>query len=114
MKCGLLAVSQEYVLINFDGGLSYHDFQGVLVDASERESIVKDLGKNKQMFLRNHGLVVLGESIEEAFVRIYHIILACESQVRMMSAGLDNLIIIPQSAIHRSGVGNKTSDNFPS
>ena len=47
MKCGLLAVSQEYVLITTMDGISYHDFQGVLVDASERESIAKDLGSNK-------------------------------------------------------------------
>lgn len=47
MKCGLLAVSQEYVLITTMDGISYHDFQGVLVDEAERESIAKDLGSNK-------------------------------------------------------------------
>ena len=47
MKCGLLPVSQEYLLITMMDGISYHDFQGVLVDEAERESIVKDLGSNK-------------------------------------------------------------------
>ena len=54
------------------------------------------------MFLRNHGLVVLGSSVEEAFVRIYHVILACEAQVRMMSVGIDNLNIISEAALQRS------------
>ena len=56
------------------------------------------------MFLRNHGLVVLGSSVEEAFVRIYHVILACESQVRMMSAGLDNLHLISDTVLKTSMV----------
>ena len=56
------------------------------------------------MFLRNHGLVVLGSSVEEAFVRIYHVILACEAQVRMMSAGLDNLTIISDAVLQSSFV----------
>jgi len=112
MKCGLLAVSQEYVLITTMDGISYHDFQGVLVDASERESIAKDLGSNKIMFLRNHGLVVLGSSVEEAFVRIYHVILACEAQVRMMSVGIDNLNIISEAALQRSLAMVRSAQEF--
>jgi len=112
MKCGLLAVSQEYVLITTMDGISYHDFQGVLVDEAERESIAKDLGSNKIMFLRNHGLVVLGSSVEEAFVRIYHVILACEAQVRMMSAGLDNLTIISDAVLQSSFAKVRSAAEF--
>lgn len=56
------------------------------------------------MFLRNHGLVAVGRTVEEAFTRIYHTVLACESQVTMMSAGLDNLIIVSEEAKQRSMV----------
>ena len=58
------------------------------------------------MFLRNHGIVVLGESIEEAFSRAYHTVLACETQMRMMSAGIDNLILISEEARRRTMVCN--------
>lgn len=54
------------------------------------------------MILRNHGLVTIGESVEEAFARAHGTILSCEAQVRMMSVGLDNLIIISQEAKQRS------------
>ena len=54
------------------------------------------------MFLRNHGIVAIGETVEEAFTRIFHIILACEAQIQMMSVGLDNLIIISEDAKLRS------------
>lgn len=56
------------------------------------------------MFLRNHGMVVVGQSVEEAFTRAYHTVLACEAQVTMMSAGLDNLVLISEEAKQRSMV----------
>lgn len=56
------------------------------------------------MFLRNHGLVVAGRSVEEAFTRAYHTVLACEAQITMMSAGLENLIIVSEEAKQRSMV----------
>ena len=33
------------------------------------------------LVLRNHGIVALGESVEEAFYTIYHIQAACQVQV---------------------------------
>ena len=66
------------------------------------------------MILRNHGLVTLGSTIEEAFEYMYNLIRACESQVRVvqyweyvnfqwsclqvqaLSCGIANLIHIPE------------------
>ncbi len=56
------------------------------------------------MFLRNHGLVAVGRSVEEAFTRAYHTVLACEAQITMMSAGIENLIIVSEEAKQRSMV----------
>jgi len=100
MKCGFLPVSQESVLI---GEVSYHEYYGILVDPEERDLIARNLGPlNKVMFLRNHGVVVLGETIEEAFSRAYHTVLACETQSRMMTVGIENLILISEEAKKRS------------
>merc|ERR1719244_2047468 len=41
MKCGLLPLSQESCLI---GDVSYHSYNGIVVDPEERQSIAKDLG----------------------------------------------------------------------
>ncbi|XP_071043725.1 protein hu-li tai shao isoform X11 [Parasteatoda tepidariorum] len=96
MKTGLLAVSQEAALI---GDVSYHDYNGILVDAEERESIARDLGPvNKVMILRNHGCCVMGESIEEALFYLQNLILACEAQVRLMPIGLDNIQVMSDDA----------------
>ena len=64
------------------------------------------------MFLRNHGIVALGSSVEEAFTRIFHLVLACESQVRMMSAGLENITIISLEAKMRSLVGTFSLSSY--
>merc|ERR1719483_1167056 len=92
MKCGLLPLSQESCLI---GDVSYHSYSGIVIDPEERQSIAKDLGpNNKVMFLRNHGVVCCGKTIEEAFHVTYHTVPACDIQLKMMPFGLDNLVLI--------------------
>jgi len=96
MKCGLLPLSQESCLI---GDVSYHSYNGIVIDPEERQSIAKDLGpNNKVMFLRNHGVVCCGKTIEEAFHVTYHTVLACDTQLKMMPFGLDNLVLIDDEA----------------
>merc|ERR1719312_1673239 len=92
MKCGLLPLSQESALI---GDVSYHSYNGIIVDPNERDSLAKDLGpNNKVMFLRNHGVVCCGSSIEEAFHVCTNTVAACDHQVKMMPLGIDNLVLI--------------------
>merc|ERR1712123_430120 len=92
MKCGLLPLSQEACLI---GDLSYHSYHGIVIEPEERQSIAKDLGpNNKVMFLRNHGVVCCGKTIEEAYHNTFHTVLACDTQLKMMPFGLDNLVLI--------------------
>ena len=45
MKCGLLPLSQEALIC---GDVSYHDYNGILVEAEEKEKLQRNLGpKNK-------------------------------------------------------------------
>ncbi|XP_062905617.1 alpha-adducin isoform X7 [Mobula hypostoma] len=94
MKCGLLPISPEALTL---GEISYHDYHGILVDEGEKILIQKNLGpKNKVLILRNHGLVAIGETIEEAFYYIHNLVVACEIQVRTMASagGPDNLVLL--------------------
>jgi ribulose-5-phosphate 4-epimerase/fuculose-1-phosphate aldolase len=43
------------------------------------------------MILRNHGTLTVGESVPQAFLRMYFLERACEAQVLMLSAGHENL-----------------------
>lgn len=94
MKCGLLYLSQESCLI---GDVSYHNYEGLVVEKAEWETLARDLGvHNKVMLLRNHGAVCCGETIEEAFYYAYHLVLACDTQLKMVPLGVDNLVTIEE------------------
>ncbi|KAJ7329955.1 hypothetical protein JRQ81_016129 [Phrynocephalus forsythii] len=94
MKSGLLPISPEALSL---GEVAYHDYHGILVDNEEKVLIQKNLGpKSKVLILRNHGLVAVGESVEEAFYYIHNLVVACEIQVRTLtsSGGPDNLVLL--------------------
>ncbi|MFT7815430.1 alpha-adducin-like isoform X2 [Arapaima gigas] len=94
MKCGLLPISPEALSL---GEVAYHDYRGILVDEEENLLIQKNLGpKCKVLILRNHGLVSVGETVEEAFYYIHNLVTACEIQVRTLASagGPDNLVML--------------------
>ncbi|XP_067415006.1 alpha-adducin isoform X4 [Emydura macquarii macquarii] len=94
MKSGLLPISPEALSL---GEVAYHDYHGILVDDEEKVLIQKNLGpKSKVLILRNHGLVSVGETIEEAFYYIHNLVVACEIQVRTLASagGPDNLLLL--------------------
>eukprot|EP00106_Octopus_bimaculoides_P018485 XP_014785927.1 PREDICTED: protein hu-li tai shao-like isoform X3 [Octopus bimaculoides] len=92
MKCGLLPLSQESLIC---GTVSYHEYNGIIVDQEEREKLARSLGPaNKVMFLRNHGIVACGESVEEAYHFAFNVMKACDTQINALPAGLDNLVLV--------------------
>jgi ribulose-5-phosphate 4-epimerase/fuculose-1-phosphate aldolase len=93
---GLLPITQTAMLIR--GEVAYHDYEGVAVDLDERERIIADLGDKGAMLLRNHGTLAVGETVGEAFVKIYFLERACQAQILALSAGADNLNNPPQGA----------------
>ncbi|GAB6025468.1 hypothetical protein CHUAL_011208 [Chamberlinius hualienensis] len=98
-KHGFLPLSQESLIV---GDVSYHDYRGLLVDDEERDALARDLGpQNKIMMLNNHGVVVCGETVEEAFSLLYHLVLACRTQAKMIPMGLENMRLISDSVVTR-------------
>lgn len=68
-----------------------------LNEPEEREKLLRSLGPvAKVLFLTNHGALCCGETIEEAFYAAYHIVQACEAQLKLLPMGIDNLILIPE------------------
>jgi ribulose-5-phosphate 4-epimerase/fuculose-1-phosphate aldolase len=90
-KRGLLPMSQH--ALRFYDRLSYHGYEGIALELDERERLVRDLGDNRHMILRNHGLLVCGRTIAEAFSDIYYLERACQAQV---AAGEHELVLPPE------------------
>ncbi len=84
-KEGLLPISQTAMACTAD--LAYHDYEGVALDLDERERLVKDLGSQHFMLLRNHGTLTVGESASSAFMRMYYLERACKMQVLAQAGG---------------------------
>ena len=81
---GLLYTNQDAMM--FYGHTAYHDFEGIALDLTERERLVADLGDNKVMILRNHGLLTTGMSVADAWVQMYFLEKVCSAQLALLSA----------------------------
>ncbi|XP_049456603.1 adducin 3 (gamma) b [Epinephelus fuscoguttatus] len=98
MKCGILPISQEALLL---GDVSCFGYHGSLDNKEEKVEFQKALGPTaKVMILRNHGLLALGETVEEAFHYVYHSQQACEIQVNVLRCTtVDNLVLLDREKL---------------
>ncbi|XP_036119465.1 beta-adducin isoform X3 [Molossus molossus] len=106
MKWGLLPVSHNALLV---GDMAYYDFNGEMEQEADRINLQKCLGPTcKILVLRNHGVVALGDTVEEAFYKIFHLQAACEIQVSALSSagGVENLILLEQEKHRPHEVGS--------
>ena len=92
---GMALAAQEEGLLpvhmyshNFWNRVGYHDFEGPSMRLDERARLVKSLGSTQALILRNHGLLTLGRTIPEAFIRFWRLNRACEIQLAAQAARL--------------------------
>ena len=86
LECGLLYIDQAAMI--FHDKIAYCDYNGFAVDRQEGESKAADLGDDKLcLILRNHGVIVCGEKIDDAFIYLYLLEFACRTQILAMSTG---------------------------
>jgi len=79
LECGLLPISMDATL--FHGTLGYHAYEGAIVSEDEKARLIRDLGRNRALILRNHGLLTVGRTIAEAFLYLHRLETACKTQV---------------------------------
>jgi ribulose-5-phosphate 4-epimerase/fuculose-1-phosphate aldolase len=96
-KKGLLPISQH--ALKFYGHLAYHDYEGIAFDRAERDRLIADLGQHKAMILRNHGLLVGGSSVADAFDQIYVLERACQAQIAAQAGGAK--LVFPRKTVRR-------------
>ncbi|MFC0266891.1 class II aldolase/adducin family protein [Kushneria aurantia] len=82
---GILPLNQW--ALQFHGRVAYHDYEGIALDHGERERLVADLGEYSIMVLRNHGMLVCGRTIGEAFRRMFNLERTCRAQLALQSSG---------------------------
>lgn len=82
---GLLPISQQSLFPL--ASIGYHDYEGVALNPEEKPRLVADLGQNTNLVLRNHGLLTVGPSIPDAFLAMYILETACQTQLLAQSTG---------------------------
>jgi ribulose-5-phosphate 4-epimerase/fuculose-1-phosphate aldolase len=82
---GLLPVNQ--ISLEFYDRVGYHDYEGVALNLAEQRRLVADLGGHPAMILRNHGLLTVGTTPGQAFLRMYYLERACQIQISAQSGG---------------------------
>jgi len=92
MQRGLLPLTQQ--AMRFTDRIAYHDYEGIYFTDDERRRLQASLGDRQVMLLRNHGTLVCGRTISEAFDVMYYLERACQAQVSLLSLG-EPLVAVP-------------------
>lgn len=96
---GLIFTHQEALM--FYGVTAYHDFEGIALDLDERERLVRDIGDNMVLVLRNHGLLTVGRTIGEAYTLMFFLEKVCSAQLKTMTTG-GRINPIPEEVMERT------------
>ena len=108
LKEGLIPMIQDAAFLY--NRVSYHDWEGMSTEQEECERLSKNLGKNKVMILRNHGLLTCGSTIAEAFMLMYYLDRACKNQIDILSTGMK--ASIPSNNIMEFAAGQYDDSRF--
>jgi ribulose-5-phosphate 4-epimerase/fuculose-1-phosphate aldolase len=107
LKDGLSATN--FYAAQLHGGVAYHDFEGITVEAGEKDRLVASIAGKHAVILRNHGLLAWGPSVPEAFMTLWTLQRACDVQIASSAAGTLNPIrpeVFAQT-VRESGPGEK-------
>jgi len=78
----------EQNALRFHDDIAYDDvYNGLVVDTGEGDRLARVLGSKRVLFLANHGIIVVGETVAEAFDAMYYLERACRLQVLARSMG---------------------------
>jgi ribulose-5-phosphate 4-epimerase/fuculose-1-phosphate aldolase len=84
--------------LGFHDEIAYAEYHGLALDRTEGERLAGALGDKSVLMLRNHGVLVTGRSVAQAFERLYFLERACQTQVIALSTG-GQLATLPASVV---------------
>ncbi len=96
-KCGLLPINQH--ALRLYARTAYHEFHGFEFEMTDRQKLVESLGDKLFLVMRNHGAVVCGHTIAEAYVEHHHFEFACRAQIAALSAGGIKELAMPSEEV---------------
>jgi len=104
-------ITQDSCAFYEDHGL-FADFTGVVYQTSEGERIAEALGQHKAVILRNHGLLTVGHTVEEAAWWFLAMDRSCHAQLLAEAAGEPVKIDSVNAAMTREQIGSHAAGWF--
>lgn len=98
--------------IFFDDHVLFDDYTGVVLDGSEGDRIAEALAGRKAAILANHGLLTVGESIEEAVFWFVTMERTCQAELAVLAAGGGVPIPDDVARLTHSQVGSHAAGHF--
>jgi ribulose-5-phosphate 4-epimerase/fuculose-1-phosphate aldolase len=81
--------------------IAYDDgYAGLAASLSEGERLARVLGDKQVMFMKNHGVLAVGDNVAQAYRRLYKLERACRAQVLAMSTGRP-LAVLEEAMVKR-------------
>ena len=96
----------------FEDHVVFEDFTGVVYETSEGERIAKALGNHKAAILQNHGLLTVGQTVDEAVWWFITMDRSCHAQLLAQAAGKPALITRERALATRELVGTHQAGWF--
>lgn len=96
----------------FEDHAVFDDYTGVVLDTEEGKRIAHALGDAKAIILRNHGLLTVGHSVEEAAWWFITMERSCQAQLLASAAGTPVLIDPDMARLTRGQVGSHLAGWF--
>jgi ribulose-5-phosphate 4-epimerase/fuculose-1-phosphate aldolase len=90
----------------------FDDYTGAVLDIEEGKRIAHALGDHKAAILRNHGLLTVGHSVDEAAWWFITMERSCQAQILASSAGTPVLIETEMARMTERQVGSHTAGWF--
>jgi ribulose-5-phosphate 4-epimerase/fuculose-1-phosphate aldolase len=96
----------------YDDHAVFDDYTGVVIDLEEGKRIAHALAGNKAAILRNHGLLTVGQSVDEAVWWFITMERSCQAQILASSVGEPVLIDAEMAGKTASQVGSHLAGWF--
>ena len=97
---GLMPVSQW--AMRFHGRLGRHAYEGLALGAEEQRRLVASLGSLDGLILDNHGTLVVGRTVAEAYLLMHILERAAQAQLRAMAAIGGCVLPVPDAVAQRT------------
>lgn len=97
---GLLATSQYAMRLH--GRLGRHAYEGLALDAAEQQRLAADLGALDGLILDNHGTLVVGRTVAEAWMLMHLLERAAQAQLRAQAGARAGLQVVADALAERT------------